>query len=127
MKKMEDIGVLELFVYKDERFRWVFDDADVGLAQEAFVAGMDVLIDKLTEDFENHGYDGFNFSMRAEFPVDGCSCVELVHNEALHHPLLGYSHYYSCELINRRVWLCHNLYRYVNIVPQVIWVCAKEK
>ena len=32
---------LALRVYKDERFRWVFDDAEFNLSQEAFVAGVD--------------------------------------------------------------------------------------
>ena len=41
MKTMNEMNVLELFVYKDEKFRWVFDDEEHHLAQEAFVAGMD--------------------------------------------------------------------------------------
>jgi hypothetical protein len=29
----------KLFVYKDERYRWVFDDSEFNLSQEAFVSG----------------------------------------------------------------------------------------
>lgn len=124
-KAMEDFGILELFVYKDERFRWVFDDKGNGLSQEPFVAGMDEVIDLLTVNLPNHGYDGFKFCMREHYPDDEVA-IELTHYETMKHPLLGNSNYYWCEKLNKKVWLCHNLYKYVNHAPQVIFCWCKR-
>ena len=132
MKTMNEMNVLELFVYKDEKFRWVFDDEEHNLAQEAFVAGMDTVIDILTEGFPDHGYDGFIFCMCEFVGTNDYKFLCLTHSQALHHTLLGQSNYYDVECVdgNRlgfRAWLCNNLYRYIDHTPQVICCWAKPK
>lgn len=123
-KQLDNFGILELFVYKDERFRWVFDDESNHLAQEPFVAGMDEVIDLLTEKFPNHGYDGIKLFMQ-EFATAETDAIELTHHTACHHPLLGQSNYYWCKELDKKVWLCPNLYKYVTETPQVIMIWAK--
>ena len=122
---MNETNVLELFVYKDEKYRWVFDDDEHNLAQEAFVAGMDLVIDHLTTDLPGCGYDGFVFCMSEFIGSNEYKFIELTHSEALIHPLLGQSNYYNCKELGIRAWLCNNLYRYIDHTPQVICCWAK--
>jgi hypothetical protein len=113
----------KLFVYKDERYRWVFDDSEFNLSQEAFVSGMDEVIDLLTKEIPNASagvYVHFDeFIGSDEFPF-----ITLTHATSLHHPKLGQSNYYFCEKLDKKVWICNNMYRYTDHTPQVLcmWV-----
>ena len=123
---MDNFGTLELTVYKNHRNQWVFDDADVGLVQEAFVAGADKVMDKLTEDYTVSARKGFKLYMRDMLPENTENSIEITHSEALFHDILGKSNYYNCDALGHRVWLCPNLYRFVTETPQVIWFWAEE-
>ena len=116
---------LSMRVYKDERFRWVFDDTEFNLSQEAFVAGMDEVIDFITKDIPNategvevHFQDGVGSD---EFPF-----VVLTHATSIHHPKLGQSNYYYCEQIDKKVWICNNMYKYTKETPQILCVWATK-
>jgi len=124
-KPLEHLEVLELFIYKDEHFRWVFDDEENGLAQEAFVDGMDDVIDLLTKDLPDHGYDGDWCCVRQYFGGEK-DAIELTHYEELRHSTQGTSNYYWCQELNKKVWLCNNLYKYVDHTPQVLWCWLKK-
>lgn len=116
---------ITLFVYKDECFRWVFDDEANKLAQEAFVAGMDEVIDLLVENIPN-AYDGFTLCMREDVGSDEFPFIAITHDTAMHHNLLGQSNYYWCNELSTKVWLCNNLYRYVDHTPQTICLWVKN-
>jgi hypothetical protein len=47
---MNVINIIQPYKYLD---MWVFDDSKVGLIQEPFVLGTDVLIDKVTKSIPN--------------------------------------------------------------------------
>lgn len=114
---------LKLFVYKDERFRWVFDDADANLSQEAFVAGMDEVIDLVTKDIPN-ATDGVFIHFSEGIGSDDYPFIVLTHAKSIHHPKLGQSNYYFSENLNKQVWLCPNMYKYAEFTPQIICVWA---
>lgn len=124
-KKMDNFGTLELTVYKNDRNQWVFDDPDVDLVQEAFVAGADEIMDKLTENYSESARSGFKLYMREAIPDDVDGAIECIHSELINHDLLGASNYYRCEALSKRIWLCPNLYRYVSNTPQIIWFWAE--
>lgn len=126
-KTLDDFGILELFVYKDERFRWVFDDSENGLSQEPFVAGMNLVIDYLVESLPNKGLNGFHLYMR-EFiaGADADNAIELSHHSSLNHPIIGQSNYYWCKHLKIKAWLCNNLYKYISETPQVLQIWAKS-
>ncbi len=115
----------KLFVYKDERYRWVFDDSEFNLSQEAFVSGMDEVIDLLTKDIPNAVtgvYVHFDeFIGSDEFPF-----IALTHATSLHHPKLGQSNYYFCEQLDKKVWICNNMYRYTQQTPQILCMWATK-
>src|SRR5688572_32503744 len=53
--KCQDTGVNAISVIAPYKYEgmWVFDDPAVGLVREAFVAGIDVMLDKLTASIPN--------------------------------------------------------------------------
>ena len=124
-KKLDNFETLELTVYKSERNQWVFDDPDVGLVQEPFVAGADEIMDKLTESYSESARKGFKLFMREAIPEDVDDAIECIHSELIEHGILGRSNYYQCETLGKRIWLCPNLYRYITNTPQIIWFWAE--
>ncbi len=118
---IDAFGIISLFVYKDERFRWVFDDKEKGIAQEPFVAGMDEVLDHLSKDIPNAVFDGFNLHIQEFIGSNERPTVVLCHHTAFSHPILGQSNYYYWEEMDRmKVWICPVLYRYVSKTPQIL-------
>lgn len=118
-KKLDNFGTLTLIVYKNERNQWVFDDSDVGLVQEAFVAGADEIMDKLTENYVDTADSRFTLHMREAIPEE--NAIECIHSQHLSHDILGGSDYYTCAALGRRIWLCPNLSKYISSTPQILW------
>jgi hypothetical protein len=77
---------------------WVFDDARVGLAQEPFVAGADVMIDRITADIPNADA-GFTLIFSATpFPV---------HQDRLDwESAFAGGSWYRSEEFDTETWLC---------------------
>jgi hypothetical protein len=121
LKKLDNFGTLTLSVYKNAMEQWVFDDSDVGLVQEAFVAGANEIMDKLTEHYVDTADSRFTLHMREAIPEDVTNAIECIHSEHVSHDILGGSDYYNCSALNRRIWLCPNLYRYISSTPQILW------
>jgi hypothetical protein len=115
----------KLDVYKDERFRWVFDDAEFNLSQEPFVEGMDDVIDFITKDIPNAN-EGVIIHFQDGVGSDEYPFVVLTHATSRRHPKLGQSNYYYCEQLDKKVWICNNMYRYTNDTPQIICVWATK-
>ena len=93
---------------------WVFDDPAVGLNKEPFIAGIDVIIDKMTATIPN-AQKGF----RAVFsgaPFPGYTeKLEWRREES------GGNWYYSGRYKNEG-WLCPALLRYFSNAPKEIYV-----
>ena len=113
---MNVINVIEPY---DKGGIWVFDDPNVGLQAEAFVAGADKMIDMVTAHIPN-AKSGFTMIFSGE-------------------PFPGYDHhlewsseesngnvYYSPEL-DEYGWLCPALLRYFDAPPKAIYVQIKPK
>lgn len=116
---------LKLKVYKDERFRWVFDDSEFNLAQEAFVAGMDEVIDLITKDIPD-AIDGVYIHFQDGIGSDEYPFIVLTHSLSINHPKLGQSNYYYCEALDKKVWICNNMYRYSDTTPQILCLWATK-
>ena len=113
---MNTINVIAPYKY---RGMWVFDDARVGLFQEPFVAGADVLIDKAVANIADAG-NGFLLVFSAT-PFPGHALrLEWRRSDA------GGNWYYSPEL-GLEGWLCPALLRYFEQAPRAIYVQVKPK
>ena len=125
---MDRKGHVLLDTYRDPRGRWVFDDyeLDPPLLEEAWVSGMDQVMDLLHDRVKTDAdpEPRFNVYLGLEPPEGSTNAIELVHHQTLTHPILGKSHYYWCAALDRKVWLCHNLHRYVEVAPEKLYLEA---
>ena len=101
-----------IFPYKYEGC-WVFDDEKVGLLQEPFVSGADVIIERLTAHIPD-AERGFRLLFSAS-PFPGFT-AELEWRRTD----LGGNWYYSREL-GLEGWLCPALFKYFATAPQKIY------
>ena len=96
---------------------WVFDDPAVGLSQEPFIAGIDIMIDRLVApipDAEN----GFRlFFSTAPFPGYTAE-LEWRRQE------YGGNWYYSPQF-DIEGWLCPALFKYFDRAPGRLYVRAE--
>lgn len=92
---------------------WVFDDEAVGLVKEAFVAGADDLLDKISD-----GRDSvLALFSDIEFPSHQFKLQLLDTSPA------G-SNYY-CEELDQHLWLCPALFLYYPKAPKTIYLQIK--
>ncbi len=107
-----------IYPYRHEGL-WVFDDPKVGLVQEPFVSGADVIIDHLTSHIPN-AERGFRLMFSATpFPE---FTVQLEWRRAD----LGGDWYYSSDL-DSEGWLCPALLRYFDAPPMTIYAKFEPK
>ena len=93
---------------------WVFDDAAVGLVQEPFVSGADVIIDQLVASIPD-ATSGFNLVFSAE-PFPGFQ-IRFEWRRAE----MGGNWYFSPDL-DAEGWLCPALFRYFDGAPPEIYI-----
>jgi hypothetical protein len=96
---------------------WVFDDVRVGLIQEPFVAGADVIIDAWTKDIPD-AEKGFRLIFSPE-PFPGYT----LHLEWQRPEMRG-NIYYSADL-NMEGWLCPALFKYFEEAPMNLYAKAE--
>lgn len=111
-------SILVIHPYKYEGM-WVFDDAKVGLVQEPFVAGADVMIDKMVEGIPGAG-GGFTLLFSA-MPFPGFQ-----HEFARVREEHGGNWYSSAEFATEG-WLCPALFKYFDEAPERLYVQAKAR
>ncbi len=93
---------------------WVFDDPNVGLNKEPFIAGIDTMIDKMTADIPN-AQRGFCAVFSAQ-PFPGYTeKLEWRREES------GGNWYYSPHF-KMEGWLCPALFKYFPKAPKEIYV-----
>ncbi len=111
-------AIVAIYPYKYEGL-WVFDDAKVGLVQEPFVSGADVIIDRLTAHIP--GADkGFRLMFSAA-PFPGATTTF----EWRRQDLSG-NWYYSRDL-DIEGWLCPALFKYFETAPKMIYAKVEAK
>jgi uncharacterized protein DUF6717 len=98
---------------------WVFDDARVGLVQEPFVGGADVIIDRAVEGMPNSAA-GFVMLFSAT-PFPGHQ-FRLSWRRADASGNYYYSHAHGIE-----GWLCPALLKYFDDAPEELYVQVKPK
>jgi hypothetical protein len=104
--------------YKEQGL-WVFDDEKVGLVQEPFVAGADVIIDRMVAGLE-HPERGFTLLFSAG-PFPGYQAAfDWRRSE------MGGHWYYSPEL-DAEGWLCPALLRYFETAPRRLYARFMSK
>jgi len=98
---------------------WVFDDPKVGLAQEPFVSGADMMIDRVVADIADaeHGFV-LVFSANA-FPGHQMQLAWRREDG-------GGNWYYSPDL-DMEGWLCPALFRYFAEAPREIYVQVRPR
>ncbi|VFS48566.1 DUF6717 family protein [Budvicia aquatica] len=113
---MNIINVIAPYKYLD---MWVFDDEKVGLVQEPFVSGADLMIDRIVEFIPN-AEKGFIMIFSGEKFPEADICLEWRGPES------SGNQYYSKEL-DMEGWLCPALLKYFTDAPEKIYIKIKEK
>jgi hypothetical protein len=98
---------------------WVFDDPAVGLVREPFVAGADVLLDRMSENIPNAA-QGMTIVFSAQ-PFPGYQYEVQWRREEF-----GGNWYYS-PAHNMEGWLCPALFEYFEKAPERIYLQVKPK
>ena len=113
---MNAIGVI--VPYKHEGM-WVFDDPAVGLSREPFVAGIDIMIDRLVASIPNAAR-GFRLLFSA-VPFPGHTVnLQWRREEA------G-GNWYFCPQFGIEGWLCPALFKYFDETPAELYCRAEAR
>ena len=111
-------SILVIHPYKSEGM-WVFDDPQVGLVREPFVAGADTIIDRMVEGIPNAA-DGVTILFSAaQFPGSQ-------HEFAWRREEMGGNWYFSPRF-GMEGWLCPALFKYFESAPERIFAQVKPK
>ena len=105
-------ALIAIHPYKYRGF-WVFDDPAVGLVQEPFVAGADVILDRLTAHLPEAA-SGFRILFSAA-PFPGYTVTLSWRREDLG------GNWYFCDVLGLEGWLCAALLKYFERPPRVIY------
>ena len=98
---------------------WVFDDPAVGLIREPFVAGIDLMIDRLTASIPRPD-KGFRLLFSGT-PFPGYS-IKL---EWRREEYAG--NWYFCPQLGSEGWLCPALFKYFETAPPEIYIRVEPK
>jgi hypothetical protein len=97
---------------------WVFDDERVGLVQEPFISGADLIIDRLTTHLSNSG-GGFRLIFSA-MPFPGATLLEW-HRTDID------GNWYYCPEVGVEGWLCPALLHYFETAPKRLYAKCEAK
>jgi uncharacterized protein DUF6717 len=111
-------SILVIHPYKHHGV-WVFDDPNVGLVQEPFVSGADVMIDKMVADISDAD-SGVTILFSAQ-PFPGCQ-----HEFKWQREEYGGNWYFSPEY-GIEGWLCPALFKYFDRAPERIYVQVRPR
>lgn len=111
-------SILVIHPYKHEGL-WVFDDPNVGLVKEPFIAGADVLIDKMVEGIPDARSGVTILFSSGKFPGSQ-------HEFVWQREETGGNWYLSPEY-GIEGWLCPALLKYFEKAPDRIYVQVKPR
>lgn len=107
-----------IYPYKYEEM-WVFDDEQVGLIREPFVAGADRIIEQMVT-YIPHAEAGFTLIFSAS-PFPGYQALLEWRREEY-----GGNWYYNSQL-EIEGWLCPAMFKYFDKAPKELYVQFKAK
>ena len=111
-------AISAIYPYKSEGF-WVFDDDRVGLVQEPFISGADVIIDRFVEGIPG-AEDGFRLVFsRYEFPGHDAKFTWIRED--------GSGNWYRHDDSDMEGWLCPALLKYFDAPPKEIYAKFEPK
>ena len=113
--------IFSLLVYKTD-YGWAFDDESVGLKEEALVAGIDSMLDKLAEGAP---YLELAVSDVPRLQADVDVQLYLYYQGSDEVEAQAWHEYASPEL-EMGGWLCPNLLKYFDTPPELIYVGIKR-
>ena len=113
--------ILILSPYK-HRGIWVFDDERTGLVREAFVAGIDTILDRLTRNIERADR-GFNLIFSAD-PFPGHE-IHLAWTRGDKYNQQREGNWYHCANYELDGWLCPAMFLYFPVAPDNLYAQAK--
>jgi hypothetical protein len=93
---------------------WVFDDERVGLIQEPFVAGADVIVEQMVLNTPN-AEEGFTLLFSAN-PFPGYQTSFEWRREEMG------GNWYSSPELKAEGWLCPALFKYFKLAPKKIYM-----
>ena len=110
-----------MFVLAPYRYEgtWVFDDPDVGLRREAFVMGIDALIDRLVAHIPG-AERGFRL-LFSPAPFPGYAAKLEWRREEYG------GNWYWCPQFQMEGWLCPALFKYFSEAPRELYARAEPK
>ncbi len=107
-----------LFPYKVEG-QWVFDDPTAGLVREAFVAGIDTMLDRATAHIPN-AEAGFKLLFSPN-PFPGYALKLEWRREEYG------GNWYWCDQFGMEGWLCPALFKYFPTAPKELYAKPEPK
>lgn len=113
---MNSIRVIAPYKYNSA---WVFDDPNVRLEREPFVAGMDHMLTKLTKDIPKAEKGFLLYFSDTYFPDAKYTLDWWMEEEG--------GNWYHCPQLHMDGWLCPALFRYFDQAPKRIFVRVREK
>jgi hypothetical protein len=111
-------SILVIHPYKCEGV-WVFDDPKVGLTQEPFIAGADVILDRMTAGIPNAEKGVTILFAAIPFPGHQFELRWLREDAG--------GNVYHCPAFNLEGWLCPALFKYFDAAPKAIYLQVKPK
>lgn len=112
-------SILVIHPYKSEGV-WMFDDPRVGLSGEPFIAGADVILDRMTENIPDAATGVSVLFSGQRFPG---AQYELVWRRGGE---FGGNWYFSPDF-NLEGWLCPALFKYFEQAPERIYAQVRPK
>lgn len=109
-------SIMAIKVY-DYNGIWVFDDEKTGLVREAFVAGIDDMIDILIAEIPNAKTGFLMLFSETGFPTSQVKLTWLCGDKS--------GNWYHCEQYQIDGWLCPALFKYFDKAPLTIYAEAR--
>jgi hypothetical protein len=111
-------SILVIHPYKSDGV-WVFDDSRVGLSREPFVAGADVILDRITAGISDAAAGVTVFFSGQPFPGARHEFVWLREESG--------GNWYSSPELNLDGWLCPALFKYFDRAPERLFVQVRAR
>jgi hypothetical protein len=101
---------------------WVFDDETTGMQAEGLVQGIDIILDKFSQEKNYNKFKGFDIQFDSQ-PIEDHDILLKKLYEIDNNGKENGTIYY-CAKYNIEGWLCPSLYLYFSNTPDSIYIKA---